>query len=140
MQKVEFLTDRLGEYELEAVGVNVAQKIEQLRPMMFDELSFIVNVDGVLGIMIERELDGGDEPSAEEVSWWQSLEPEGCKFRVYKGDINRPTFADRWVFWGFFPEGVVTAECVEKYGTILFDGLEKNSSEAEYPEVTGREN
>ena len=125
--KIKFLTDRWGDKIEENLARTTIENnaIAQLLPMMFDEMTFVVRLDGVVGILIEMEFDDGFEPPEDRRQWWENEQPEcdgrGIRFIAAKGDKDVPVFNDRWAWWCFIPAAVASAELVERIGQRMLD-------------------
>lgn len=115
--KTTDLTDRWGEPHNHLALTDADRAAcERLLPLMWDELTFIHKRGDEYGVLVEGEYDDGYVPSAAEIAAWADAAPAGAVFETFQGNAERPTFNDRWVAWGWFPESMATAAAVEAAG------------------------
>jgi hypothetical protein len=124
---IKFLTDRWGDKIEENLARTTVENdaIAQLVPMMWDEMTFVVRLDNVVGILIEMEFDDDFEPPADRRAWWENEQPEcdgsGIRFIAAKGDANIPVFNDRWAWWCFIPADKASLDLIERIGRRMLD-------------------
>lgn len=125
---IKFLTDRWGDKIEENLARTTIENnaIAQLIECMWDEMTFVVRLDGVVGLLVEMEFDDDFEPPAERREWWEKEQPEleihGVRFIAAKGDGDKvPVFNDRWAWWCFLPAAVATRDLAERIGRRMLD-------------------
>lgn len=128
---IAFLTDRWGDpiddseaymRQSDAVKAAAPAMIERLVPMMADEVTFVIAMDGEIGLLVEVEFDDGFEPPADRKAWWESQPEEGVRFMAVKGDGERaPAVNDHWAWWAFIPAERCTTELVATIAKRMLD-------------------